>query len=153
GAPIAVARGRSVLAVGPLTTETIAPLLLSFGRDIYSYTRAHRTKLYLSTPTLPELVRAYDTPLPKNLRLAFACFVLPTVLSSCWLFFVRRFDRAQPEPLWLVVATFVIGGVSAFGAGLVEGVLGSLTPYLSPDIMTLGGQMRAFPLALIVFTL
>jgi RsiW-degrading membrane proteinase PrsW (M82 family) len=141
-----------VLTVGPLRRDHLEPLVISFGNDIYSYTRAHRTKLYLSTPTLPELVRAYDAPLPKNFRLAFACFILPMALSLCWLLFVRRFDRAQPEPLWLVLATFAIGGASAFGAGLVEGLLGTLTPYLSPEIMTLGGQLQAFPVALIVFT-
>jgi protease PrsW len=74
------------------------------------------------------------------------------VLSLSWLFFVRRFDRAHPEPLWLVLATFVLGGVSVVIAASVEYVCMHSTPYLNPSVMTLGGQLIAFPVALLVFT-
>jgi RsiW-degrading membrane proteinase PrsW (M82 family) len=78
---------------------------------------------------------------------------LPFVLSLAWLLFVRRFDRARPEPAWLVVATFALGGLSVAPAALVEVGLASVTPWLDASVWTLGGQLWAFPLALVAFTL
>jgi RsiW-degrading membrane proteinase PrsW (M82 family) len=92
-------------------------------------------------------------PLPPSRGIAIACAIVPFLLSFAWLFFVRRFDRMRPEPLWLVVATFALGGLAIVPAGLVEMGLGNLSPWLEPSLATLGGQAWALPLAIAVFTL
>src|ERR1019366_871676 len=91
--------------------------------------------------------------LPPNRVLAAACAVLPFVLSFGWLAFVRRFDRARPEPLWLVVATLALRGLSVVPAGLAEMACAAATPWLDPSVMTLGGQAWALPVAIAVFSL
>jgi len=83
---------------------------------------------------------------------AIASIALPILMSLAWLFFVRRFDRAQPEPMWLVLATFALGGLSVIPAGFAEYLLMSSSPYLNPDVMTLGGQLIGLLPGLVVFT-
>jgi hypothetical protein len=55
--------------------------------------------------------------------------------------------------MWLVLATFALGGLAIVPAGLVEEGLARLTPVLDPNVMTLGGQAWALPLAIPIFTL
>ena len=161
GVPTCIALGRSVLAVDRLpvieragdgATVDVYRLTIELERDLYGYARARRLSLLLATPTLPPLARAGTVRAPANYPLATACVVLPLLLSLAWIFFVRRFDRAHPEPWWLVLATFGLGGLSVIPAGLAEYALQSASPYLNPSLMTLGGQLVAFPLALGVFT-
>ena len=149
---IALVRGRSVLDVQTIADDIPNPLIVHFGTDIYSYTRAHRMKHLLGSPALPALERVALRAAPPRWPLAIAAIVLPFVLSFGWLFFVRRFDRAHPEPMWLVMATFLLGGLSVIPAGLVEYACMHASPYLNPTIMTLGGQLMSFPIALVVFS-
>jgi RsiW-degrading membrane proteinase PrsW (M82 family) len=90
--------------------------------------------------------------LPPNNVLATACFVVPILLSVAWLAFIRRFDRAHPEPMWLIAVTFVLGGLSTLPAGFAELFLVNLSPWLDPRVVTFGGQLYALPLAFVVFT-
>ncbi len=128
-------------------------LHLSFGTGIEAYARAQDEKQILTTPRLPPLKRVGAVGLPPNDALATACFVVPILLSVAWLAFIRRFDRAHPEPLWLVAITFVLGGISTIPAGFAELFLVNLSPWLDPRIVTFGGQLYALPLAFVVFTL
>jgi RsiW-degrading membrane proteinase PrsW (M82 family) len=54
--------------------------------------------------------------------------------------------------MWLVLATFLLGGLSVIPAGLAEYACMRASPYLNPTIMTLGGQLMSFPIALLVFS-
>lgn len=160
GRQTVVARGRRVLSrrpIGELFVEARAPsgrpaLVLSMGDGVTAYSRAHSLRTLLRTGTLPPLVRAGSRALPVRWPLAVACFVVPMLLSFAWLFFVRRFDRAYPEPWWLVLVTFALGGLSVVPAGFLEWGAMTATPYLNPSVMTLGGSASSFPLALLVFT-
>jgi RsiW-degrading membrane proteinase PrsW (M82 family) len=155
---LAFVRDLSVVSVerldaGALIRSSEPVLLVHVGDDIYAYTRAQHVRRLLESGTVPRLVRTAVTREPSNWPLAIASLLLPMILSFGWLFFVRRFDRARPEPVWLVLATFAMGGLSVIPASVVEIVLPALTPYLSPTLMTLGGQLIALPFALVVFTL
>ena len=150
---VAFARGRVLVATLPAEQAAETPLVLPFGRDLRSYTRAYHTKLLLRSPVLPPLHRVSAQALPPRWGLAVACAVLPFLLSFAWLFFVRRFDRARPEPMWLVVATFVLGGVAIVPAALAEMGLATLSPWLDSNVVTLGGQAWALPLSIPIFTL
>jgi protease PrsW len=150
---VALARGHVLLATLTADQAAAAPLVLPFGDDLVSYTRAYRAKLLLRSPILPPLRRVSAKALPPRWGLATACAVLPLVLSFAWLFFVRRFDRARPEPLWLVVTTFGLGGLAIVPAALAELGLGELSPWLDASLVTRGGQLMALPLAIPVFAL
>jgi RsiW-degrading membrane proteinase PrsW (M82 family) len=152
-ARIVLARGRALLATLPVDDALASPLVLPFGDDLAAYTRAYRARVLLRSPILPPLRRVSAEPLPPRWGLATACAVLPFALSFAWLFFVRRFDRARPEPTWLVVATFALGGLAIVPAGLAEVGLEALTPWLDPTLATLGGQAWALPLSIPVFTI
>jgi RsiW-degrading membrane proteinase PrsW (M82 family) len=152
GARIVLARGR-VLVTSPTIDEALAsPLVLPFGDDVPSYTRAYHAKNLLRSPVLPPMHRVSSGPLPPRWGLAAACALLPFVLSFAWLFFVRRFDRMRPEPVWLVVATFVLGGIAIVPAALAEIGISMISPWLDPGLATLGGQAWALPLSIAVFT-
>jgi RsiW-degrading membrane proteinase PrsW (M82 family) len=142
-------RGRTSL--GRPTFEADAAHL-SFGSGIEAYARAQDEKQILTTPPLPPLKRVGAVGLPPNNVLATACFVVPILLSVAWLVFIRRFDRAHPEPVWLVALTFVLGGLATVPAGFAELLLANLTPWLDPRVVTFGGQLFALPLAFVVFT-
>ncbi len=150
---VAVVRDRSLLATLSIGDAAKAPLELVFGDDIAAYTRAYHARLLLESPSLPTLARTSSAALPVRWGLALACALLPLAISLAWLSFVRRFDRARPEPLWLVLATFALGALSVLPAGLAEYVLSGATPWLDPSIVTLGGQLIALPLAAAVSTL
>jgi RsiW-degrading membrane proteinase PrsW (M82 family) len=126
---------------------------LSFGDGIEAYVRAEKEKRLLATATLPQLKRISAAPKPRERGLETACFVVPVLLSLAWLFVLRRFDRAHPEPLWLIAVTFFFGALSTLPASLLELAFASLSPWLDPRVVTFGGQLFAFPLAWAVFTL
>jgi RsiW-degrading membrane proteinase PrsW (M82 family) len=147
---VAIALDREALYVGPLVP---APFTFSFGDDLEAYARARATRLVLSSPVLPPLTRTEAVAAPANLGLAALAVVLPFVLSLAWLFFVRRFDRAQPEPWSIVAATFMLGGASVVPAALAEVGWSRLSPWLDPSLATMGGRIVALPLALPVFAL
>lgn len=126
--------------------------LLSFGNGIEAYARAQDEKQLLTTARLPALHRTGAVGLPPNTTLVTACFVVPIILSFAWLAFVRRFDRAHPEPMWLVIVTFILGALATVPAGLAEVALANLTPWLNPRVISFGGQTFALPLAFVVFT-
>ena len=153
GGRIAVVRSHSLLETRALASCTAAPLIVSLGRDVYAFARASAIRSVLETPTLPRLRRAAGAPVPASWGAAIACLVLPLIVSLGWSVFVRQFDRARPEPWWLVLATFALGALSAIPAAWVENALSSLSPYLNPSVMTLGGQMIGLPGALVVYTL
>ena len=142
-------RGRTSL--GPAVFEQDAAYL-SFGAGIEAYSRAQDEKQLLTTPRLPPLKRLGAVGLPPNTALATACFVVPILLSMAWLVFIRRFDRAHPEPVWLIAVTFALGGIATVPAGVAELFLVRLSPWLDPRVVTFGGQLFALPLSFVVFT-
>jgi RsiW-degrading membrane proteinase PrsW (M82 family) len=151
-------RGRIVAARGHVVIGTPSfpepdTLELSFGTGAPAYVRAAQERRLLTSPRLPALRRAAEAPLPPNRSLALACLVLPIVLSIGWLAFVRRFDRAHPEPIWLVGATFLLGGLATIPAGLFELGFSRASPWLDPNLVTLGGRMSALPIAVVVFSI
>ncbi|MGH7298550.1 MAG: PrsW family intramembrane metalloprotease [Polyangiaceae bacterium] len=150
---VVIARGRVLVATLPIDEATMNPLVVPMGDDLPAYTRVYRLRLLLGSPLLPPLRRVAAAPVPPRWGVATACALLPFALSFAWLFFVRRFDRARPEPLWLVVATFALGGLAIVPAALAELAFGAISPWLDPGLATLGGQPRALPLAIGVFTL
>lgn len=151
-ARVALMRGKATFATMPIAHAGTPWVLVDLGDDVASYTRAHNTRRLLASPILPAMRRVHHEPLPARWGLATACLVIPFALSFAWLAFVRRFDRARPEPMWLVAATFALGGASVVPAGLVEAAADRLTPWLDPSVATLGGQLWALPLAVGVFT-
>ncbi len=127
--------------------------ILSFGSGITAYARAHAEKQVLTSPQFPPLTLKSARRKPPNGVLNAACLGVPIVISLAWLVFIRRFDRAHPEPVWLIAVTFVLGGLATIPAGLSELLLMSLTPWFDPRVVTFGGQPFALPLAFAVFTL
>jgi RsiW-degrading membrane proteinase PrsW (M82 family) len=150
GRDLVLVRGRTSLG-HPVFEPDAAHL--SFGSGIEAYARAQDEKQILTTPRLPPLRRVGAIGLPPNNALATACFVVPILLSVAWLVFIRRFDRAHPEPMWLIAITFVLGGLATVPAGFAELFLVNLTPWLDPRVVTFGGQLFALPLAFVVFTI
>ena len=142
-------RGRTSIGRPELDSEAA---MLSFGDGIEAYARAQDERQLLTTARLPPLHRTGAVGLPPNNTLVTACFVVPILLSFAWLAFVRRFDRAHPEPMWLVIVTFVLGALATVPAGLAELALAHLSPWLDPRVISFGGQPFALPLAFVVFT-
>jgi RsiW-degrading membrane proteinase PrsW (M82 family) len=151
GEKVALARGATLLRTMPFSDALAPALVVHFGDDITAYTRAYRTRVLLSSPPLPALERISAARVPPRWGLATACALLPFAFSFGWLSFVRRFDRTRPEPPWLVVATFALGGVAIVPAALIEIGLARASPWLDPSLATLGGQPWALPLAIPVF--
>lgn len=127
-------------------------LLLDFGDGLPAYARAYRARLLLSGPTLPALHVSEAAPVPDDRPLAILTVALPALLSLAWLWFVRRFDRAHPEPRWLIAVVFALGAASVVPAALVEWAFGRASPWLNPTYATLGGQPSALPLSIGVFS-
>jgi RsiW-degrading membrane proteinase PrsW (M82 family) len=150
---VTLSRGATRLATLDVRDSLVTPLVLGFGDDVTAYARAARNRSLLESPMLPPMHRTDAVRLPTDRALAAGCAILPFALSFAWLGFVRRFDRARPEPIWLVVATFALGGLSTIPAGLAEMAYAAATPWLDPSVMTLGGQAWALPIAIAVFTL
>jgi len=151
-AVLAITRGRTVLATVPVAEVLDHDrLVIPFGASITAYTEASDVAHLLATDPLPPLRELSHAPLPRDWLLATANVVLPLLVSFAWLFFVRQFDRAQPEPLWLVIATFALGALAVLPAGLLEWGWDALSPYTNPTLLTFGRAPRAFPLALVGF--
>ena len=151
---VAVVRDRTILAVA--TAGTLVDhhrLVVPLGTSITAYTDAADAARLLATPRLPALEESSRDAVAPDWLLASANLVLPFVVSFAWLFFVRRFDRAQPEPLWLVILTFALGAIAVVPAGLVEWGWATLSPYTNPTMLTFGRTARAFPVALVGFIL
>ncbi|MBX3227890.1 MAG: PrsW family intramembrane metalloprotease [Labilithrix sp.] len=148
-AGVVLARGRISLGAPAFANDA---LHVDFGEGAGAYARARRERILLATPRLPPLRRVDAVGLPPNRTLTIACLVVPILLSLGWLFFIRRFDRAHPEPMWLIGATFLLGAVSTVPAAFVEELLASSSHWLDPNLVTYGGQMFAFPLSFAVFT-
>jgi RsiW-degrading membrane proteinase PrsW (M82 family) len=142
-------RGKTSLGVPELASDAF---VVSFGEGIRAYERAQEERLLLTTPQLPAMRRVGLIGLPPNTTLATACYIVPLLLSFAWILFVRRFDRAHPEPIWLVLVTFLAGGVATVPAGLLELALSRISPWLDPRVVTFGGQLFALPLAFVVLT-
>ena len=147
--PAVVARGRISLGTTAFDADG---MLLSFGSGAEAYARAQRERRLLASARLPVMKRVDALGLPPNHTLELACLIVPILLSFAWLLFVRRFDRAHPEPMWLIAVTFLLGALSVVPAGLLEVLFASLSPWLDPGLVTFGGQSFAFPLAFVVFT-
>jgi RsiW-degrading membrane proteinase PrsW (M82 family) len=147
-----VIRDRTALVLLPLSAlRHEHTLVIPVGASIVAYTEAADIARVLATPRLPPMTRLDRARAAADWELASANLVLPFVMSFAWLFFVRRFDRAQPEPIWLVVATFALGALSVVPAGIVEWGWDLLSPYTNPTFLTFGRAASAFPLALVGF--
>jgi RsiW-degrading membrane proteinase PrsW (M82 family) len=151
--PVVLARGTRALLVGPLPAGAPTAITLSMGHDLVAYAQARRVAALLSSSTLPAMKRTAAAPVPTSVPLLLAGTGLPALLSFAWLFFVRRFDRAQPEPWWLVLATFGLGCVSVVPAAFAELAWVHVSPWLDPSLVTMGGALRSLPIALPVFAL
>ncbi len=151
-ARVAIALGHTLIATLPIEETLATPLILSFGEAVTAYARAAHARALLGSVELPPMHRISAQRLPPNRGLAAACAVLPFALSLAWLLFVRRFDRSRPEPIWLVVATFALGGLSVVPAGAAEIACATISPWLDPAVMTLGGQAWALPISIAVFS-
>lgn len=147
---VVIARGDTSLGV---PTWLPQGLQLSFGHGLAAYSRAAQEKQLLTTPRLPPLRPYTAERLPPNTTLALACLVLPLLLSLGWLGFVRRFDRAHPEPLWLIGATFALGAASTVPAGFLELYATRISPWTDARIVSMGGAPIALPFATLVLTL
>ncbi|MFO0637713.1 MAG: PrsW family glutamic-type intramembrane protease [Polyangiaceae bacterium] len=145
---VLASRGSAVFVGRPEGT-----LGLTFGDDLAAYERARAAAAFLALPALPDLGAPSRSVAPPAPMLAGFAVVLPVLLSLVYAAFVRRFDRAHPEPLGLVGVTFVMGALAAPAAGLVEWGLSRLSPYTTPELLTFGGLPKALPLASIGFAL
>ncbi len=150
---VAIARDRTALRVEPIAPTGSAMLTFSLGDDLAAYASARALAAVLSTPTLPVLTRASAAPVPIDWPMALTGTAVPFLLSLAWLFFVRRFDRAQPEPWWLVLATFFLGCASVAPAALAELGWMRASEWLDPSLVTMGGAVESLPIALPVFAL
>jgi RsiW-degrading membrane proteinase PrsW (M82 family) len=99
---------------------------------------------------LPKLTKVSETSLPKNFELAAGHLAIPLLLVATWFAILRRFDRAQPEPWWLVLAT-----------GAIAMAINPLTFYLrtplsgtdwgDPHLADHAGRIEAFPAELVAY--
>lgn len=143
---------RGSIGIGPAKSAAPDSLDIPFESSARGYAVAAKERRLLMTPRLPPLHRISEVRLPPNRTLALACLLLPIVLSFAWLVFVRRFDRAHPEPMWLVGSTFFLGALATVPAALLELGFSRLSPWLDPSLVTFGGRVSALPLAIVVFT-
>jgi RsiW-degrading membrane proteinase PrsW (M82 family) len=152
---VVISRDRTVLATLGVAEALASPVVVETDGDpgIAAYSRAAKARRLLDSPRLPPMTLLAAARMPVRVALATACAVLPFVLSFAWLLFLRRFDRARPEPMWLVALTFGLGALSVIPAVAFEIGLSRASPWLDPAVVTLGGQWRALPLTLAVFTL
>lgn len=93
-------------------------------------TRRERAKRGIQR-RLPELTLVDERP---AVRTSIVTFALPVLVSLLWLAFVRRFDRAHPEPWLLVLLAFGGGLLAAWCAGAVQWVVAAQFPAV-PDAL------------------
>ncbi len=149
GREIVLSDGIHALYTGPSSPT----LTLSFGTDVAAYERARRERVLLTLPPLPPFGPPTVSTPPPDVTLATLALTLPPLLSLLYVAFVRRFDRAHPEPLSLVSITFALGGASTLLALGLEVTSRRLTPWLDPRNLTFGGRLEALPLATLGFTI
>lgn len=149
GREIVAVRGKTSLGKVAIDGDAV---VLSFGPGFESYARAQQEMQLLTTPRLPRLRRAGAVGLPPNDLMLASCVIVPVLLSLAWLAFIRRFDRAHPEPIWLVLVTFLLGAVATIPAAFAEYALARISPILDPRLASFGGRAFALPLAFVVFT-
>lgn len=79
------------------------------------------------------------------IRTSLVTFALPVVVSLLWLVFVRRFDRAHPEPWLLVLLAFGGGLCAAWSAGTVQWLVAHQFPEVPAALQRLaeGGASSA----------
>lgn len=144
---VVVSDGVHALYTGPASPT----LTLSFGTDITAYDRARRARAFFRLPPLPALGPPTLTAPGRDFTLAGLALALPALLSLLYVGFVRRFDRAHPEPLALVTITFALGGASTLLALALEVAESRLTPWLDPRHLAFGGRLDALPLSTLGF--
>ncbi|MEO7111288.1 MAG: PrsW family glutamic-type intramembrane protease, partial [Polyangiaceae bacterium] len=149
--PHGIAADRALLGVAQV--DITKPLEFSLGTDLESYAEAAFLTHLLQTPALPALEETAATRVPASWFAAVLGLLLPLCISLSWLVFVRRFDRAHPEPGWLVLTTFALGGLGVVAAAFAEGGLASASRYLNPGLMSFGGQTWALPISILIFAI
>jgi len=71
------------------------------------------------------------------LTTSLVTFALPVFVSMLWLLFVRRFDRAHPEPWLLVLLAFGGGLVAAWSAGTLQWLVAEEFPAVPASLQGL----------------
>jgi RsiW-degrading membrane proteinase PrsW (M82 family) len=125
-------------------------LSLPRGNDPTTYRRVRQLVRELNAPLLPPMARTAKVALPTNWSLAILCLTLPLGVAIAWMFFVRRIDRARPEPWWLLLATLVLGGAGQQLSALAERTIWAATPYLDHRAMSLDLSLSALPFSLLL---
>jgi RsiW-degrading membrane proteinase PrsW (M82 family) len=149
---IVVARGhvakwiRDLDGVGPV-------LVVPYGEDLRAYQRARRLADVLESGELPALALVSSEDAPADWLLALGAAGIPLVTGLLWVGFVRRFDRMLPEPLWLVLATFLLGVAAQRVAGFIEIHAWTASAYLDPAALAKDHRASAFPLSYLVCVL
>jgi len=128
-------------------------IVIAAGDDVAGYKRARSLAALFDAPTLSPLSRTRRESLPTDWPLAIMCLALPLVVAIGWMFFVRRIDRARPEPWWLLLATLCLGAVGQQLAKIGELGSWSASPYLDFRSMSLDHSPAALPLSWALCTL
>jgi RsiW-degrading membrane proteinase PrsW (M82 family) len=113
-----VGRGATLVGLGTIDVRNGVMFLTVTGPA----QRLALHKVVLETRALPPLRVVTMRDGPIRVPLAVLALGLPWLISLVWVFFLRRFDRAHPEPLSLIVAAFLIGATSVVPAVLLEPV-------------------------------
>ncbi len=150
---VALARGGRLLTVERLPGIVHdGRLVLPVRDDPGSRARAQALAELLSTRHLPPLSLHGQRRSDPHYPVAVLSVLLPWLVSLAWLSFIRRFDRAHPEPLRLVLLTFVLGALAVVPAGAAEWAFERLSPYFSPENATAGDGAGAFLVAVPLLT-
>lgn len=153
GGSFAIARGPFYLSETTFKPGVREPIVIDFGKGPLPKVRANRERAHLSGPILPTLEEQSVTALPPNRNLAMAVLVLPVLLSLAWLFYIRRLDRAKPEPIWLMLVTYVLGGFSSEAAAGGERYLKTVLLARDLDFVPQEGAWADFPRTWLSFVL
>jgi RsiW-degrading membrane proteinase PrsW (M82 family) len=152
-APIWLAANRFPFWKGPLG-QALGPgprlLDLPMGSDVGAYRSAYRWAERLDAVPLPLLSPGPEVTPSHEPWLAAATLLVPLAVGLVWLLFIRRFDRAWPEPWWLLLATFGFGGVAQLAAGFIELTAWRVSPFLDPRVMALDASPGACAVDFIV---
>jgi len=152
-------RGRVVLLRAPLKDvvsvkkDNFIQAIIPRGERITAYHTARTDARILTGMPLPPMKAGERRALPPDHLLAAASLFFPLLAGALWIVFIRRFDRAHPEPLRLVVVTCAFGALTGPLAGKIESLLAESTPWLDPSTMELGRTAASFPISLFVYTL
>ena len=146
---VAVVRDHTALAA--IDFPAADPLVVPLGGDLAAFATARALASLIATAPLPHLIRTSAVAVPTEWSLATMALIVPFLLSLAWLAFIRRFDRAHPEPWWLVGATFGLGCLSVIPAAIAEIGWSRASQWLDPSLVTMGGEALSLPLALPVF--